>query len=1076
MFLIAKFSNRKFVIFIKITLFIPLIFYRNPEYVGFIFLVLLFSYIYSYKGIVKIGYKNIVEQFEQGIFACMFLFIINGIFYIFQTNMASTGIHGIPYGFNTIPSIAIVYIIIYFICSILLMRITRYIEFNKDKNIKKLFLIPLYIVIAISVLIVSYSVVGNAINNSYKYLSNHIYKYDDTEKIHNLPSGKYKKVYHALYDTSPYNKNGQKGGALSSGNIKLDMVFVVIKFVIFLIVILFLINLIINHNGNSYGELDYEEGCIESNEKLKKNNKSEERKKISDLIKPRGYHETIRFYYKHFIAKARKSGLSLSRSDTTKDINNKVNPEDNNLNLFRNIYISSRYGNKEGSSQNLKEFKELYKKLFENKNIITVFISFAIIFLTLNNVYTANKAQKVQTTSSKPAKIAVVKKSTSKKLNKKDEVVPMKSPKDWRDQIIYFILTDRFYDGDKSNDDQGCGEYGADLDRYNGGDLKGIADKVDYIKGLGATAVWITPPVANQWVNESGYGYHGYSAENFKKVDKHMGTLKSYRDMSNKLHSNGLFLIQDIVVNHTGDFFSYTTYDPKNPRHGWRPTSYSKPVSKPSQKPFDENNPNKYLKQAIYHFTPILMDFNDDNQLKNYQLDDLDDLNTENPVVQETLKDSYRYWIKNVGIDGVRIDTARHVQRSFWDTFLHSNGKSEGLKPYAKSLGKNDFLCFGEDFNISNEDCGSYTGKNMLDSTLDFPLQNILKLMFIGNEPTSIFTENMQQRTKSIYKDPSRLVTFIDNHDMNRWLASGNVDNMKAALTIIMTVPGIPAIYYGTEQEIMIPREAMFKEGYNTADEDRFNTHSRMYKFIQKLSNIRKKNKVLSRGKIKVIRDCSTGPGILAYTMTYGRQKALIVFNTTNQKILAGFNKSNHKILANRLDVGINKFSGMKLAISGKDSLDKEIYSDQDGKVSFELGDMDFGVYLLDNTKQSVSKRSNAKIDKVYINNNQELSYKDVIKSKITSAQKVYAYIDGNNKNMMKATKQDGYWNFNLNYKASERGKHYIIIKAVDRKGRNVFSDSIYFSVVKYYPPYGKIAFVVVTIGLIVLELKKRFL
>ncbi len=140
---------------------------------------------------------------------------------------------------------------------------------------------------------------------------------------------------------------------------------------------------------------------------------------------------------------------------------------------------------------------------------------------------------------------------------------------EWQDQIVYFVMTDRFNDGDPSNNDQGAGEFDpADGAKYSGGDLRGVEAKIDYIKGLGATAVWVTPPVANQWwdpLNNYG-GYHGYWASNFMEVDKHMGTLADYKSLSSSLHKSGMYLIQDVVLNHTGNFFSYRGgYDAADP-------------------------------------------------------------------------------------------------------------------------------------------------------------------------------------------------------------------------------------------------------------------------------------------------------------------------------------------------------------------------------------------------------------------------------------------------------------------------------------------------------------------------------
>ncbi|MCF1438394.1 MAG: hypothetical protein LPD71_06495, partial [Shewanella sp.] len=131
---------------------------------------------------------------------------------------------------------------------------------------------------------------------------------------------------------------------------------------------------------------------------------------------------------------------------------------------------------------------------------------------------------------------------------------------DWREQIIYFALTDRFNDGDPANNDQGTGEYDPkDHRKFSGGDLNGLKAQLDYMQKLGATALWLTPPVANQWWYPKGQygGYHGYWATDFKSIDPHFGTLEDYKALSDGLHRRGMYLIQDIVVNHTGNFFGY---------------------------------------------------------------------------------------------------------------------------------------------------------------------------------------------------------------------------------------------------------------------------------------------------------------------------------------------------------------------------------------------------------------------------------------------------------------------------------------------------------------------------------------
>ena len=131
---------------------------------------------------------------------------------------------------------------------------------------------------------------------------------------------------------------------------------------------------------------------------------------------------------------------------------------------------------------------------------------------------------------------------------------------DWSEQIIYFAMIDRFADGDPTNNDQGAGEFNPqDGARYSGGDLAGLRQHLDYVQSLGATALWITPPVRHQWWDSQvNYGgYHGYWGSDFAAVDPHFGSLADYRALADGLHQRGMYLIQDIVVNHVGNGFSY---------------------------------------------------------------------------------------------------------------------------------------------------------------------------------------------------------------------------------------------------------------------------------------------------------------------------------------------------------------------------------------------------------------------------------------------------------------------------------------------------------------------------------------
>jgi glycosidase len=472
---------------------------------------------------------------------------------------------------------------------------------------------------------------------------------------------------------------------------------------------------------------------------------------------------------------------------------------------------------------------------------------------------------------------------------------------DWRDQVIYMVMTDRFFDGNPANSDQKKGEFDPTTNaKFSGGDLAGLVQKLDYIKGLGATALWITPPVANQWWDpllQYG-GYHGYWAENFVEVDKHLGTLADYQLLSATLHKNGMALIQDIVANHTGNFFHIEGIaDPDNPTKGITLNTGSVPVSKPSQKPFDQNDFTKKADRNanIYHWTGNILNGLSRTEMQNNQLSDLDDLNTENPVVMNALKDSYNFWIKNVGVDAFRIDTVKYVPHDFWNDFHWSTDKKHpGVEVFAKSLGKKDFFTFGEDWETNgpylekpDKTMADFLGTEdspELSSVLNFSLNSDLRDVFAQGRPTDALTFRFASLAKN-FPDPARLVNFIDNHDMDRFATSADKTSLQQALLFLFTIPGIPVVYYGTEQGFTETRASMFAAGYGSGGKDHFDTQSEGYRFVQSLTSLRAAEREFSRGKVQVVKDAGAA-GIFAYTVTDGKRTALVAFNTSNSTMV----------------------------------------------------------------------------------------------------------------------------------------------------------------------------------------------
>ena len=471
------------------------------------------------------------------------------------------------------------------------------------------------------------------------------------------------------------------------------------------------------------------------------------------------------------------------------------------------------------------------------------------------------------------------------------------SPTDWRDETIYFLLTDRFFNGNTNNDKQTKTgyEFGKTEYQWNGGDFEGIIAKLDYIKDLGFTAIWITPPVLNQiWDASIPYGgYHGYWASSFTNTDPHYGSLAEYKRMVGIAHSKGIRVIQDIVCNHTGNFLK-SRKDGK----GLELNTGAEPQYPVD--PFLSNSIVAYLngktmgkpEMNAYHWNPEINNWNDWDQLLNYQASSLDDLNTENPETVRYLKEAYRFWIREADIDGFRIDTAKNIPKDFWNDFCFSTDPNDpGMMEYAKSLGKSNFIMAGEVWTpgASNENAlaAGYThdgkGKAYLQSVLNYPLFSVVRRLLIKGEKTELMKEYEEGIDYYRADIRNRLISFIDNHDNNRFLSISGIRQLKLALMMIYTLPGVPCVYYGTEQKFTVARACMFKDGYKGGMDaiDTFQTNSEMAVFIRNLNRLRLKYDALRYGDQKTVVCEKQGSGTLAFIRKWQDKKALIVFNTS---------------------------------------------------------------------------------------------------------------------------------------------------------------------------------------------------
>jgi len=597
---------------------------------------------------------------------------------------------------------------------------------------------------------------------------------------------------------------------------------------------------------------------------------------------------------------------------------------------------------------------------------------------------------------------------------------------EWEDQILYFILPDRFMDGDTTNNDQGEGEYRKGNGTYwQGGDFRGLIENIDYVKELGATGIWITPPVANQAINpqRTGTGNHGYWASSFTEVDKHLGTLEDYKQLSATLHKNGMYLIQDVVVNHLGDFYTYTgPYNPDDVTENFKVND----VPQPTQYPFmhnDANNPED-LEMAIFHFTPNFQDHSDTIKKRMYQFADLDDLNTDNPVVRKVLRSSYNYWIDEVGVDGYRFDTPHMVDHPFWHDFLHSDDPDDpGIQKFAAKNGKDHFFSFGEaaypTFPMDDhwdKEAARYIGsksKPEMESILNFPLVNTISRVFKEQRPTSLMTYRLES-INNLFPHPEWLCNFIDNHDGARFLSQASHETFRQALLFIMTIPGVPVIYYGTEQEFLGMRQAMFKGGAGSPDTDHFVTDNESFRFMQELISLRKENDEFRRGELEVLRDATNGPGVFIYKLTHEGESIIVMLNI-----------SEYEKLADHVATGMEAGTVLKpiYTLSGKET---ELVVDKHGNISTVILPKEGAILMPGEVAGSAEQVSGSiVIDPVSV---ETVSVEELkISGNVSGIQRVGLVVDGSFTSILEVEPDaSGNWSAEISLRSQSNGPHRI--------------------------------------------------
>ncbi len=410
--------------------------------------------------------------------------------------------------------------------------------------------------------------------------------------------------------------------------------------------------------------------------------------------------------------------------------------------------------------------------------------------------------------------------------------------------VIYFVMVDRFANGDPSNDTGAGGvgplEHGFDPTQpqfYHGGDLVGLREKLDYIQGLGATALWLTPVLTNKPVQMDGdevltTGYHGYMVTDFTRVDPHLGTNEDLVDLVEAAHSRGMKIFLDVTANHTADVITYAGAG----RWPAYRTKETYPYTDVNGVPFDdaavagsddfpELGPDSFPYQPVVPadqaevkvpawLNDVTMYHNRGNtkfEGESWTYGDwagLDDLFTERPEVAEGLIDIYADLIRWTGVDGFRLDSARHVTLEFWQEFVPA------MQQAAAEVGVPDFFIFGEVV-AEYPDMLDYARRSGLPALLDFPLQSAIEQFAEGLPPGEAWGSlcpvilggdlDYADADSDAYASP----TFVGNHDMGRiamrlWGSDPDEESwlhrVHFAYETLFLLRGQPVIYYGDEQ------------------------------------------------------------------------------------------------------------------------------------------------------------------------------------------------------------------------------------------------------------------------------------
>lgn len=440
---------------------------------------------------------------------------------------------------------------------------------------------------------------------------------------------------------------------------------------------------------------------------------------------------------------------------------------------------------------------------------------------------------------------------------------------------VYLLMPDRFVNGNSANDSikgylQGVNRN--DAGKRHGGDIEGVISKIPYLANLGITALWTTPLFDN---NDSNYSYHHYACSDYYKIDPRFGKNDAYARLSETCHSNGLKLIIDVVPNHCGSshwwlkdlpakdwFNTWPTYTSSN----YRMTAWTDPHA---------SEADKY------------------RLMKGWFAPNMPDLNLQNPLLFDYLKQVYIFWIESANIDGMRVDTYPYNDIKTAARFIQS---IRNEYPKMNVVGE----CWVKTpaeiayYQSGNNNKDGFDSR--LTSVMDFCLKDVFSSAFNESESWdagmarfySLYAQDF------VYANPNMIMNFLDNHDIDRFSTSvkGDIGKYKMALAMLVTARGYPQIYYGTE--IMLDGKPGSYEGHRfdfpggwVSDkrnafhaEGRTKAENEVFDYLNTLLNYRKNNPVLQNGKMKQF---IPENGIYV-NFRYNDEKTIIVIANNNEQ------------------------------------------------------------------------------------------------------------------------------------------------------------------------------------------------